>query len=243
MELYRVVPHVLKPSFWFYTDDVEKKIKGNQGNTYTTNDWQFYADLKEQGLRIDSEKNNFVFYHLQGAHIPYDLTRNIEFTAQETSRLDRAIATMKIVKSYIEEMKQEGVFEQSTVIITADHGKVPFDGDATELSEVTRPLFMIKSAGQSAGEPMKTTHVQASQDDFGATILDSIGLPYDDVGSSLFDRKETDQIERTYYFTARENGKEKSLVEYKITGDASDFSNWKKTGNDTPVKYSFYSTK
>ena len=90
---------------------------------------------------------------------------------------------------------------------------------------------------------MKTTHVQASQDDFGATILDSIGLPYDDVGSSLFDRKETDQIERTYYFTARENGKEKSLVEYKITGDASDFSNWKKTGNDTPVKYSFYSTK
>ena len=130
--LYKLVsfyamPQFLKQHFWLYTGDFSNyvAIKDNSSNMYKMDDVQFYEDYKNNGITAQDKKNTFVMYHLNGAHGPYVMNENAERVEENSVGVDSQIrGSFKIISEYIEELKAKGLYDNTTIIITADHGGV-----------------------------------------------------------------------------------------------------------------------
>lgn len=126
---FYAMPTPVKRFFWFYGDDLTKlvKINGLSDEIYEADDPQFYFDFKEKGLKAENRNNMFVLYHLFGAHGPYNMDENaqkVEETNTHDGQVNQIKGSMKIVLEYIDEMKKLGIYNNSTIIIAADHGGV-----------------------------------------------------------------------------------------------------------------------
>lgn len=143
---FYAMPTPVKRFFWFYGDDFSKLIKSEDANkeVYTFNDPQFYSDFKASGLEAKNTRNSFVLYHLFGAHGPYSMDENAQKVSEcDTNQTRQIQGTLKIIFEYIDEMKRLGVYDNSTIIITADHGGVDL---------YQNPAVFIKQKGESRNE-------------------------------------------------------------------------------------------
>ena len=92
-------------------------------DVYTLNDDEFHEELDNSGLTIKYDKAYRV-YHLMGPHAPYTLnSKGYSSDGGETDEITQTIGSLRIVEQYIRDMKEAGVYENSTIIITADHGR------------------------------------------------------------------------------------------------------------------------
>ena len=106
------------------------------GEQYVTNDPQFYQDFVNSGIHPVYDEPTFTFYHLFGAHGPYTMNENAEYEEMESStenHLRQMQGCMKICFEIIENMKEQGIYDSSTIIITADHGGVQYFQNPTIL--------------------------------------------------------------------------------------------------------------
>lgn len=182
---YRYMPYLLKR--FFDTNDVDFKgfVEYNNGFNYENDD--YFSELKKSGLKKSGNNDNyFIVEHLNGAHYPCD-----DIMAETKKCLE-------IAKEYIKRLKDLGVYENSAIIITSDHGRHTSDFSAA----APTPIFMVKEAGQT-GEEMKISTAPVYHADFLATYLKMAGL-YGDTdkeayGSSVFDFKDGDIRSRTWY--------------------------------------------
>ena len=218
---YRNAPHILKSSLWMSSSSfntVETTPK------YRCNDPRFYENLKTHGLSITEKKKNFAFYHLNGCHSPYILNEKAENVPEEqTSRIQNNKGVFKIIMDYLQRMKELGLYENASILITGDHG------ESTDYYSPEEPItvgLFVKPSG-SAGEPLKVSEVPVSHDNFSATIVQLAGIDSENFGPSVFDVKPGDRIPtREFYY--RITGNPGVLEKYEITGDSRIFSNWKK---------------
>lgn len=165
---YRDMPQVLKPYFWLYTEDINSVW--NDG--YTTEDLKFYKNLTTKKLTLGEEEKEFFYYHLNGSHGPYILNEGIERKTDGTATCEEQTkACMKMLYEYMNQMKELGIYENSTIIITADHG---FGAEKNALEEVVTPVFMVKLPGDSG--KLKISHAPVINTDFWPTVL---GNDYD----------------------------------------------------------------
>ncbi len=121
------MPQFLKKYFWFYSGDFSQfvTLKDSDADLYELDDPQFYKDFKENGITTQNKKNTFVMYHLYGAHGPYVMNENAERIPENSTELGAQIkGSFKIVIDYINELKEKGLYDNSTIIVTADHGGV-----------------------------------------------------------------------------------------------------------------------
>lgn len=198
---FRMAPHFVKKSFYDYDPNAWKRLIANQSvQVYEEDDLQFYSGLKK-GLTYRDDKNCFRFYHLVGAHFPFILNRNLEPVLENGSQYEQSIGALKIVLEFIEKMKRNGVFNNATFVIMADHG------DHNKIG--SRPLLCIKYPESSNAE-MKVC---------GDSISYSQFLPM------LFQKKKGFSLNRRFFVMDRKN-----LVEYQITGKAKDIRSWKEVG-------------
>ena len=224
--LYRGTPAVLKPAFRdvnSYTCNnfvLEKDADGNE--SFKTNMNYSYDVIMNKNFET-TEKNNFTFIHTSGCH-------NVEYS-RESKDLDKKsssiINTVKenfdIVNKYIKYLKEQGLYENSTIIITGDHPHHVNDLPHTISSPRLTALF-VKPAGTS-NEPLTISQSQVSQDNLWATIMKSENITTsNDYGTSVFDVPEgVNQIRRYVWHTCSDD-----LIEstYSITGPGLDFENW-----------------
>jgi len=132
--LYKLVafieaPQLLKPRFWLYGNTLLKYVSVEQAadaeKEYVVdfNDPYFYANFKKKHVSVDYKHPCFVFYHLFGSHGPYNMNENAELVSSEqTSLMQQTKGAMKICLDVIEDMKNKGVYDSSTIIISGDHG-------------------------------------------------------------------------------------------------------------------------
>lgn len=121
------MPQFLKKYFWFYSGDFSQfiSLKDSEADLYELDDAQFYKDYKSSGITTQNKKNTFVVYHLYGAHGPYVMNEEAEAIPENSTELAAQIkGVFKIIFEYIEELKAKGLYDNSTIIITADHGGV-----------------------------------------------------------------------------------------------------------------------
>ena len=94
-----------------------------------SDDALFLSELRQSGVQCDVQTPVFALYHLEGAHVPITLrgdgTRAPQ--GQPVSMDEQLRAVFGGVFSMLEQMKAQGVYDQSTVILTSDHGNIVLD--------------------------------------------------------------------------------------------------------------------
>ena len=185
----------------------------------------FYAALKSGGVTTKPGKR-FIIQHLHGMHTPYNVDAKGNYK-KGASLSEAAGGWITITKAYLEALKKAGVYDNSTIIITADHGP-------KNVKEI-QPIFLIKLAGET-GKKMKKTNAPVSHREFQATILHCAGVDKKSLPTkTIFDYEEDEDRERTVYINRKNKqlslkpkyngygwGSHNVWEGYTYTGDSSD---------------------
>ena len=212
-----------------------KKIKEEYKTTLDTLE-EFYADAEFKYVN----KKVYSFIHLEGCHDCY-FGGGTPAEKLKASQIEKAVNALRrnfaIINKYIQAMKNSGVYDDATIIITGDHGSAL--SDTKVLDGIRTTALFVKPSGKGSGNITRSS-AQVSHDNLWATIFQSEGIePQNDYGASIFDIPADAQMTRVYnwHMFVKDPETEKwSYIDYKytITGSALDFANWTVTGE---VKY------
>lgn len=221
MSCYRMAPEMLKNTFYTagseYTD-----IITYEEDVIWHNNADFYRGLLENGLTADKRSNYFIVQHLLGTH-EYTTTADCAQSPKSTLE-DTVRGCMVMVEEYLNQLKQLGVYDNSTIIITADHG------DMVD----SQVIFYIKEPGVQR-ETTAETNAPISLHELRPTIAQAAGLDASLFGQTIYDFAENEQREREVW--VRDSDTRYTIVQnyvedrigyaniykvYKYTGDYGD---------------------
>ena len=252
MALYRDLPWVAKEPFWFYTDAVNQSVyhvetyeedvnvSGRVGGTtpYVMDDAEYYQELVNRRLSIydDGAKGSVHFIHLLGLHPPYTIDENAEQHGSEmTSRYQQTKGTLLIMNEYLRQLKELGIYDDSYIIITADHGIWAYDVTIEE-SEADGDMaggaiMLVKPAqtAEEAAQPCQVSNARTGHLDYAATLISAVGGDSSKYGTTVFETNDPNRT-RYYYWTTHDGRIDFGIYEYEITGDVSDWYSWHRTG-------------
>lgn len=176
--------HVQDTTSW---KEITKSSK-ERGIVYYNDD--YYSGL-EKGLSTVDDTKLCIFQHIHGMHSPYISESG------EGSESDALNGCMKIFDTYINELKEIGVYDNTTIILTADHGLHSI-GESS-------PVMLIKPAGRKADRLIINSAPGNLQSDLLPTILDCSGLSYGPMEYSLLDMDENMKRERLFRIMRLDN--------------------------------------
>lgn len=217
---YRMAPFVIKANYSYYTRDIVENIADSEDVWNVDNDILFYEMLEQRGISFKEEVNEagaFLFYHMYGAHPPFRMTEDLRAVDDwESSMISQAKGSLKIVYRYIEQMKELGKYDESTIIIIADHGIQMGSNEGDN----PIPLILVKEAGKGQ-EALQISSAPVSQEEFVPTILEAMGLDRSMYGRTYAEVPVGEVQERVH---ANVWGDE--IDTYVIKGDAKNPANW-----------------
>ncbi len=141
----------------------------------------------------------FKFFHLAGLHVPVRFNRDLvegEYDYNRANYGEHAEAYAQIMIAFMEQLKRQGLYDQTMIIIAGDHGSgrtrdmfigvgpdnlsTPMDRYASKSEfqhEKARgsPLFLVKPFG--ARGPLQRAEQPVSVIDISATVLAALNLP------------------------------------------------------------------
>lgn len=202
-------PHLAKRYFWFDTAEFNEAISGD---AYKMNDIRFVERYEAEQFRTtNSYDKAFRLYHLDGTHPPYKMGKDGKADPDATRR-SAAKGIMRSVVAMINDMKQKGVYDAATIVITADHG----DNNKAEY-----PLFLVKQAHHTG--PYTTSHAPVSLFDLPLVIADAFDLQLgsQEYGMHLTDLTEGMYRQRRFFQNSSGNSRVK-ICEYSTQSDAAD---------------------
>ncbi|QKF07655.1 sulfatase-like hydrolase/transferase [Berryella wangjianweii] len=252
--LYRDLPWVLKPGFRLYTSDIDAAMalspaprqEGGERTLsalepdptpYVLNDKSYYDRLRKERLSVldDGSTGSVRFIHLQGPHYPHTLDENVN-EHQLTSRTQQARASLRIVSEYIRQLKELGLYDDTTIVITADHGYRSesnfqlIDGQL-EMS----PIMLVKPAHAPDRGPgvMDVSDNPVCTADVMPTLLaQAPGVNREGFAPDMYAMTDPQRL-RNFYFCIKTPSPDLKVIgfmELAIQGDALDFANWTCTG-------------
>ena len=205
MSVYKYAPYIVKPKFevmtYSFNDTV---VYDHWNNSIAYWNHEVMDSLNKKSLTINDEmENSFTVMHIQGYHIPFNFDANgkecTETTAEETQK-----GLSLMLTTYFDDLKEIGLYDSSTIIVTADHGQ--------EFSYYEpQPILFIKQKNEKHDE-LVVNSAPVSHDDFRPTIISLIGEDYSEFGPSYFDWKEGDTRVRKDYFSIGD--KQMSIFSY-----------------------------
>ncbi|MCQ2751738.1 MAG: sulfatase-like hydrolase/transferase [Coriobacteriales bacterium] len=241
---YRDLPFLLKPSFLIYGDKINSDV--SEGATidgyeeFNRKEDQIYHNLQNNALTINEtgEKGTFKYYHLLGEHSPWYWDKNFE-PDENADLLSQGICEMKLIVEYIKNLKRLGVYDNTTIILSADHGEqMPISDD---MYMVDNPFLLVKPAKSHnpnpTGQPVKFSNLATGHLDVHPTVMDAVGGDISKFtlygGQSIFTLQPNNR-DRIFYKTAHIDGPEhQEFHEYVLPGgkDPHVLENWVDTGN------------
>lgn len=185
--LYRWLPLALKRYRLVVTTDFDGcvSVAGRDDSGVKLNE-EFYSELGDDGLELDNNAGNFMIYHFEGMHSfgndRYSKTHNMAESARKN---------LEDVYSYIDELKKLGIYDNTSIIITADHG-------VHETKDGIQPIFFVKRAGQTQ-EKIHISNAPISAEEFMPTLVALAGGDSSSYGSTIYDYAEDSTRSRTVY--------------------------------------------
>ena len=219
MAAYRYLPHAFKQYFSMSSTDFANIVTSKTvGSEVVLNKHKFYKQLVKGGLQTDQDCGKLlIVQHLRGTHAPYTLSENATYLSGATLT-QTAMGNFRIVKEYLDQLKELGLYDDATIIITSDHG------DKDNNMQV---IYFMKQPGESH-EKMATNKAPVSHIDFQGTLLQAVGADASALGrTTIYDWSEDDERERTVMC----NSMDKNYPKVKKYGSTS-------TGTHT-VMYSY----
>ena len=199
-------------------------------------DVPFRHKLETEGMLISentSAAGSFKLYHLYGAHAPYIMNENGGWLAEgETSNVIlQSRGCMKILFQYIERLKQLGIYDNTTIIITADHGQnYLFDESHAKSQEelglepTSSPIMFVKEKNAHHENGLVISNAPVSHEEVLATVMEAVGGDAQKYGRTFKEIGEDEERERVFIY-----GRYPDLEFLKCTiqGDVMNASNWK----------------
>ena len=183
--------------------------------------WDFYPDAQNAQITTVSDKV-FKFIHIEGAHVPLRYDKDVNIIGSDNGSYDQNVqASMTILKQYLDDLKAAGVYDNTAIVVMADHGYWTYWDD--KLLGRSNPLLAVKGVGES--HELSVSEAPISYEDLQecfSRLLD--GKSSDQV----FDAKEGQTRVRRYLsYNYLEEG---HIVEYKQSGYATDLGTMVATG-------------
>lgn len=186
---------------------------------FSSNNWNYYHALQE-GTVTRTEQKTFKLIHIEGAHVPFQYDKEVNYIDDATYE-SNIEASMTIADAYLEKLREAGVYDNSIIIVMADHG-YSLAGPAAHGRQ--NPIFFVKGLEES--HEMNISDAPISYEDLQEAfrrLLD--GKP----GTEISDYREGDQRERRYLYYIYEF--DEHMEEYLQKGHAFDDDTMEPTGN------------
>ncbi len=245
ISLFKGAPYVLKNKFAYYVEWVNSSsFKFQQTDFSHEVDPVFYEEMNRRGITVSEDSSSaFRFYHLMGTHpgiIRWN--ENLE-RVEESEPVSTLKGSFKAIRAYTDRMKELGLYDKATIIVTADHG-VSGGGETLDLPYPITPLILVKYPDSDGNQPLRISEAPVSHEDLFATVEAALGVAPSGRGSgkALEDFAEDEDRTRICYYTALysdEDG-EVALREYEINGSSGKIENWRPTGKWWNIDYSVY---
>lgn len=227
-------PDIFKPYLWMDGSEFDKyRTIDSEYNLWSGENIEFKKSIQIKGISTGEDQKQIKFIHINGSHYPYTINENAESVEPDSvSGIQCAQGVLQIVREYLNELKKSGCYDNTSIIITADHGYY-WDG------VLTSPVFVAKPFN-TTGE-LTITNVPACQGDFAPTVLGLAGLNKDHkYGVSAFDIEKDSQRNRFFYqYYLQEHssvGELYRLIEYSIGPESNDPSGYMLTDVEYTIK-------
>ena len=143
----------------------------------------------------------------------------------------QSLGCLNFIADYIRDLKEPGVYDQSTIIVTADHG----DWYLTDrpVTGTTTPILLVKPAetAEEAAVPLQVSDVPTGHVDVPATIINAVGGDSSAYGQTVFEVADEPR-DRYYWMTTHDGHADYEWFQYVIQGHALDFDDWHLTGEE-----------
>ena len=152
LTLLRCLPNYFKQNFIIESAELWRQEEiSSEIQPYSENNYIFYSQL-QKGLNLNDKNNSFRWYHINGAHFPFDMTRDIKPVqkGERTTRYEKSVGALKIALTYLQQLKDLGIYDNATILILSDHGDHQrlFE-DIKTFSEIKPlPLVLVKQPNE-----------------------------------------------------------------------------------------------
>lgn len=184
---------------------------------YDWGNYYFYSLVKNSQMEI-KDNNYFNLVHIEGGHVPFYLDDELNVIENGTYQ-QKLASTLKTIDAYIKRLKENNVYDNSVIIIMADHG---YNHNSDDILDRFNPLLLIK--GINEHHKMSKSDISVSFEDLNAAYMQLLNGESSD---KLFQNIDSERNRRLLWY---EYTKENHMVEYKQTGKAWDKSTLTKTG-------------
>ena len=215
--LFKYMPFPLKKYSRIETLDYELCKSNKDKNIFHEDNKTVYDTLGEIKTR---DENYFHFLHAEGGHYPWNIDK--DFNPKNPATYDDKVASsITLTEKYLDRIKKSGQYDNTAIIILADHGHNYDDGASSRGRQ--NPILYIKGINETHDE-MQVSNKRVSF----ADLADSI---YDD----LLDGKQSAELlsniddNRVRYFLWFEEWD--YLYEQSLDGFAWETDKLKDTGN------------
>lgn len=202
---YRYAPFDLKRFCYVYTNAFNTLKVLPENELFEDDNAFFWNRLCEESLNL-VDHNCFRFIHVEGAHTPYLYDENMNRV--EGATYDDALKScLTITDTYLKKLKEAGIYDDSCIIIMADHGHGSGFND--------NPIFFVK--GFQEHHPLQRNDAPISYDDLQEAYR---RLLSGKDSSALFDWSEGDYRERRFLFQDDDDNPQEIMEEYLQKGHA-----------------------
>lgn len=214
---YKYLPYILKEN-----SQIEDMNFNGLVNMYMWDDRTVYRKIKNEPELTKVPQKIFSFIHTEGAHIPFIYDKDLN-TIEHGTYEQKIEAVITMVKAYIERLKANNAYDNTVIVIMADHGNSDLDG-ADDMLVRGNPMFMIKGINEhhEFSESQKPVSYADLMDIYSNLLK---GQSADDSLSFIPDSRER------IYMWYRHFQFEYHIVEYAVTGKAWEWEKFEKTGN------------
>lgn len=242
LSLFRALPHPLKP--FIYNDQLwflERFMQSRKGPPSHINSIEF-VNLFERQVKIGQAKSAYTFIHLLIPHTPLALDRECNYT-KKFSRLtppnlaEQSRCALFLTNKILVRIKELGLWENSMVVISADHGVRVNFGHYKKIKGIpdiakALPILLVKPFGKHGH--LKRSNAPGMLLDLSNTIATELGLAHNFPGSSLFELKEGQKRERIFrHYSWKHEFWEKDflppMTEYVVNGDSWNVASWSRS--------------
>ncbi|MGN0514118.1 MAG: sulfatase-like hydrolase/transferase [Lachnospiraceae bacterium] len=187
------------------------------------NEW-LYKSMENEDFTVDMTKK-FKFIHIDGAHVPWDLDKNVNQIPEDEqgSYRDAVECCFTVAKRFLDKLKETGVYDNSVIVVMADHGYnsgLEPDGQPRHYM----PFFCVK--GLEEKHELTVSDAPISMMDF---IPAFEKLEEGKKSNDIFEYKDGDERIRRFFFYIY--GDQEHLQEYTIQGHVFDVSKFQPTGD------------
>lgn len=216
---YKYLPYFLKKYVHIETMNFNlDKSSDEHNNAYQWDNIKNYHMILNANVTKDPKKQ-FKFIHTNGSHVPYNMDEELNRVDEKNSSYEKEInASIKLVDSYINMLKENGVYDNSVIVIMADHGYAK-----KKIIGRQNPILYIKGVNEHH-DLMPVSDKRVSHIDLADAFVELLN---DVKTEQLFPNIPIDRKRKLiwYRFT-----KENKMTEYQTNGHAWENHKLKKTG-------------